>query len=85
MKCQKNLQLRAARVVKGFTQAKLAAKLGRSQTWICQIENGLIQASDIDIALICRCLNIAPESAFPNPDQKRSTFQVGRSEKRSRT
>jgi len=66
----KILPLRAARVLRGLTQAQLAARVGRSQTWICQLESGLIQPSDIDVALVCRVLRVTPESVFPMQERK---------------
>lgn len=65
MQNRKNLQLRAARVLGGLTQAQLGEKVGRSQTWLCQVERGLLEPNDIDVALICRVLRVSPESIFP--------------------
>jgi transcriptional regulator with XRE-family HTH domain len=76
MGIQKNLQLKAARILHGFTQAQLAEKVGRSQTWVWQLENGLIQASDLDVALICRILRVTPKLIFPNPEQNETVSQI---------
>jgi DNA-binding XRE family transcriptional regulator len=62
---KRNLLLKATRILRGLTQAQLAKKIGRSQTWLCQIERGLLEPSDIDVALICRVLDVTPESIFP--------------------
>jgi len=59
-----NLKLRAARVLRGLTQGDLGNKIDRSQTWICELERGLIQPSDLDVALICRVLGTKPENIF---------------------
>jgi len=60
-----NTKLKAARVLQGLRQSDLAAKLGRSQSWVCELERGLIEPSDLDVALICRVLKVNPDSIFP--------------------
>ncbi len=60
-----NSRLRAARVLQGFSQAVLSKKIGRSQTWVCQLERGLIEPSDLDISIICRVLRVDPNYLFP--------------------
>ena len=61
-----NTRLKAARVLRGLRQSDLAEKLGRSQSWLCEVERGLIEPSDLDVALICRVLKIRPDSIFNN-------------------
>ena len=60
-----NFKLRAARVLRGLTQGDLGDKIDRSQTWICELERGLIKPSDLDVALICRVLGARPGTSFP--------------------
>lgn len=60
-----NYRLRATRVLRGLTQQEFGQKIGRSQTWVSQVENGLIELSDLDIALICRTLGASPNAIFP--------------------
>ena len=62
---QLNLRLRATRVLRGYSQSDLGRRLGRCQSWVCQLERGLIEPSDVDIALICRTLQVKPEEVFP--------------------
>ena len=64
MRQEVNLKLRAARVLRGLTQGELGNKIDRSQTWVCELEHGLIQPSDLDVALICRVLGVKPEDIF---------------------
>ena len=54
------MKLRAARVLRGLTQAELGKKIDRSQTWVCELERGRIEPSDLDVALICRVLGVKP-------------------------
>ena len=69
MRKEVNLKLRAARVLRGLTQGDLGKRIDRSQTWICELERGLIEPSDLDVALICRVLGTKPENIFPmEPD-----------------
>ncbi len=65
MQREVNLKLRAARVLRGLTQGDLGNKIDRSQTWVCELEHGLIQPSDLDVALICRVLGDRPQDIFP--------------------
>lgn len=66
-----NLKLRAARVLRGLTQCDLGNKIDRSQTWVCELERGLVEPSDLDVALICRVLGTKPENIFPmEPDNR---------------
>ena len=60
-----NRTLKALRVLRGLRQADLAGKVGRSTSWVCQLERGLIEPSDLDIALICRVLGAKPRDIFP--------------------
>ena len=65
-----NRKLKALRVLRGLRQADLALKVGRSASWVCQLERGLIEPSDLDVALICRVLGVKPEDIFPRePDE----------------
>ncbi|MBZ5500130.1 MAG: helix-turn-helix transcriptional regulator [Acidobacteriia bacterium] len=68
MKTLVNRQLRAMRVFRGMTQGELGQKIGKSQAWVCQLERGLQIPTDIDVALICRALNVSPDTIFPKPD-----------------
>lgn len=63
-----NTRLRAARVLQGFSQAELAEKISRSQTWVCQLERGLVEPSDLDVSIICRVLQVDPNYLFPKPN-----------------
>ncbi len=65
MRQEVNLKLRAARVLRGLTQGDLGNRIDRSQTWVCELERGLIEPSDLDVALICRVLGARPEDIFP--------------------
>ncbi len=60
-----NRTLKALRVLRGLRQVDLARKVGRSTSWVCQLERGLIQPSDLDVALICRVLGAQPQDIFP--------------------
>lgn len=60
-----NFHLKAARILRGLTQEAFAKKLGRSQSWVCQLERGLIEPDDLDVALICRLLKAPPDRVFP--------------------
>jgi transcriptional regulator with XRE-family HTH domain len=64
-----NRQLRAARVLAGYTQTELARRVGRSPAWLCRIERGLDKPTDIDVALLCRALKAGPDSLFPDVEQ----------------
>jgi transcriptional regulator with XRE-family HTH domain len=61
-----NIKFKIARIQRGFTQAELAQKLGRSQAWVCQLECGLIQPDDLEVALVCRLLRVRPDEIFSN-------------------
>ncbi len=65
MRREVNLKLRAARVLRGLTQGDLGNRIDRSQTWVCELERGLIEPSDLDVALICRVLGAKPRDIFP--------------------
>jgi len=65
MQREVNLKLRAARVLRGLTQGDLGNKIDRSQTWVCELERGLVEPSDLDVALICRVLGAKPGDIFP--------------------
>ncbi len=67
-----NTKLKAARVLRGLRQSDLAEKLGRSQSWVCELERGLIEPSDLDVALICRVLKVNPDSIFPTDSDNRN-------------
>ena len=60
-----NRTLKALRVLRGLRQADLARRVGRSASWVCQLERGLIEPSDLDVALICRVLRTTPGDIFP--------------------
>ncbi len=60
-----NRTLKALRVLRGLRQADLALRVGRSTSWVCQVERGLVEPSDLDVALICRVLGAKPEDIFP--------------------
>ena len=60
-----NRTLKALRVLRGLRQADLALRVDRSTSWVCQVERGLIEPSDLDVALICRVLGARPEDIFP--------------------
>ena len=61
-----NQTLRAARVLRGLRQSDLGEKVGRSQAWVCQLERGQIEPTDLDLALLCRALKVRPEVIFPD-------------------
>ncbi len=48
-----------------WSQFELAQRAGVSRQWVSQVENGLIELSDLDIALICRTLGASPNAIFP--------------------
>ncbi len=60
-----NRTLKALRVLRGLRQADLALRVGRSTSWVCQVERGFVEPSDLDVALICRVLEAKPEDIFP--------------------
>jgi len=60
-----NRNLKSARAMKGLRQADLAKRIGRSQSWLSQIEQGTLQPSEVDQALICRVLGASPDAIFP--------------------
>ncbi len=66
-----NRTLKALRVLRGLRQVDLAQKVGRSTSWVCQVERGFVEPSDLDVALICRVLGTKPENIFPmEPDNR---------------
>ena len=69
----KNLRLRAFRNFADLTQGELAKKVGKSQGWICGLENGYFTPSDVEIAIICRVLKAPPDEVFPPNEQEDST------------
>ncbi len=81
MAVEVNTKLKAARVLRGLRQSDLGQKLGRSQSWVCELERGLIEPSDLDVALICRVLKAKPEQLFPteSEDQHEKLAQTGKS------
>ncbi len=70
-----NTKLKAARVLRGLRQSDLGQKLGRSQSWICELERGLIKPSDLDVALICRVLRVKPECVFPEESKQETGLE----------
>lgn len=70
-----NTKLKAARVLRGLRQSDLAEKLGRSQSWVCELERGLIEPSDLDVALICRVLRVKPECLFPEESKQEAGLE----------
>ena len=60
-----NRHLKSARALVGLRQADLAKRIGRSQSWLSQIEQGRMQPSEVDQALICRVLGATPDAIFP--------------------
>ena len=50
--------------MRGLTQRALAERIGRSQSWLSQIEQGTLQPSEVDQALICRALGATPDAIF---------------------
>jgi transcriptional regulator with XRE-family HTH domain len=62
---QVNRNLKAVRALRGLTQNQLAQRIGKSQAWVCQLEKGEIEPSALDVALICRALNVHPQEVFP--------------------
>lgn len=65
MPIEVNRNLKSARALKGLTQADLAKRIGRSQSWLSQVEQGTSQPSEVDQALICRALRVTPDAIFP--------------------
>ena len=79
-----NTKLKAVRVLRGLRQSDLAEKLGRSQSWVCELERGLIEPSDLDVALTCRVLRVKPEDLFPEASKEeteRAAVQGGSTER----
>ena len=55
----KKQKIKAARVMTGLTQAQLAKKVGKPQSWVSAVENGgLGDARLIDVIRLCRILGI---------------------------
>ncbi len=52
--------IRIFRVLRRMSQYELARRIGRSQTFICQVERGFATASPGDIKKIARVLHIPP-------------------------
>ena len=77
MKQRLNLTLRATRVLRGLNQAELGSRVGRSQSWVCQIERGQIRPNDVDVALLCRVLQVNPDSVFPDDSTRNERAGLG--------
>ena len=59
MKQTKNI-LKSARVMTGLTQAQLAKKIGKNQSWVSAVENGgLGEANLADVLRLCKVLGIS--------------------------
>jgi transcriptional regulator with XRE-family HTH domain len=50
-------QIRELRTAAGVSQVELAARLGRSQTWVSKIELGELRLDIEDLRQICVALN----------------------------
>ena len=58
MKQTKNY-IKAARVMTELTQAQLAKKIGKNQSWVSSVENGgLGEANLADVLRLCKVLGI---------------------------
>ncbi len=77
MRQKTNFKLKAMRGLRGLRQGDLAGKIGRSQSWLRQLERGDIDPTEIDVALICRALNVLPEAILADNDSG-STCRKGR-------
>ncbi len=66
--------------MRGFRQEDLARKIGRSQSWLCQLERGRIKPTDIDVALICRALNVHPEAILADDHSKSARLNMNEPE-----
>ena len=73
MRKEIRFRLKAARVLRGLTQEDLGKKVARSQSWICQLERGEIEPTDLDVALVCRALVVKPENVFPAESSRNGT------------
>ena len=51
-------QISAARKRQGFSQRSLAEKVGKSQSWIRDLENGRLSAKPEDRELLCKLLKV---------------------------
>lgn len=60
-----NSRLRAARALQRFSQSDLAKKINRSPTWVCRLERGFVEPTDLDISIIARVLKVDPNYLFP--------------------
>ncbi len=73
-----NRTLKALRVLRGLRQVDLARKVGRSTSWVCQLERGLIRPTDLDVALVCRVLDVKPKDIFPMVSDENSKDRLPR-------
>lgn len=63
MKQTKNF-IKSARVMTGLTQAQLAKKIGKNQSWVSAVENGgLGEANLADVLRLCQVLGITINEA----------------------
>ncbi len=59
-------RLRAARVAGDVTQAQLARKLGKEQTFVSKVETCERRLDAIELALWCRALGISLKEVLPS-------------------
>lgn len=67
-----NRRMKAARVLAGLRQADLAAKIGKSPSWICDLERGLLAPSDLEASIISRVLRVDANYLFPQTEAARA-------------
>jgi len=67
----KNPRLRKARLREGFTQAKLASRIGYTQAYISKIENGFIKPNPYIRARIAKALGTKVSEIFPKIKKSR--------------
>ena len=64
--------LREKRRESGLSQAELATRLGRSQSFVSKYESGELRLDLVELHLICRALGISL-SSFVRQFEKRTT------------
>ena len=61
--------VRAARALRGRSQAALGEAIGRDRSWISRLESGDVMASPTEKAKISQVLGIPSESFFPEDEE----------------
>lgn len=61
--------LAAERKKRGLTQAEIAAKLKKPQSFVSKYENGQRQLTAADFISVCKALSVKPAELFKSLDQ----------------